>query len=187
MPLARRVMMYQAAAGGGSTEVTFYADASDETLGYASSSTAAYIVAANDYGESELRTAHVYFNIGTTIGAGTITAATISWYNYNYNATGKSTTEIGAIDVYDGDGTTFEEIYYMADGEYVDDTTIEHELTEAELAYLGTGSLNNGSYDTEFRWRVPEPDTSQTRQWDISAFEDFTRQEARLVVTYTPA
>ena len=173
---------------------TLYTDDSDESRGSTIITDGTTIIAEEDTDPGPLvyHSAHVYFDVMTTIGAGsTVTAATFYYYSISYAVTGEKppTGHEGHIKIYDDDTSQYIEIFafndYAAD---VGDGANSEALIEAEYNAIGDGSNYGGeSYDTEFVFECDDPGTDRSRIWHIEAYEHASTNHAYLYVEYTPA
>lgn len=179
VPIAARAAVYVEAAAGGPAG-TYYADSSDETVGYSASDSATYIRAYDD--NSNDSQGQVYLDC-TDLSGETITAATLYFYceDYTTDASKPPTSDQGNIEIYTGSG--WYEFYQFTT--YPGDGQRSCSLDATALTHIGAGvpaECPAGDYDTAFRFSVDDPGSGRSRSWDVCAYEG-SNQEVYLDVT----
>jgi len=120
-----------------------------------------------------------YIRLDTDVSGGTITAATIEWYDDAFTKVGRTTTYQGSLSVSSDEG--YVEIYSFDSSSAPSTGWKSYDLTSGEL-----GNINiDGS--TYFRFRCDNPGGSNSRSWDVRAYEyDVSHTyRAKLTLEYT--
>lgn len=110
------------------------------------------------------------FRLDTSV-AGTITAATVHWYDHSFSKVGKTTTYQGQIDIL---GT---EIYSFNSSTAPTTGWKSHALTSGEISLLANGL-------STFNVTVDNPGGANSRSWSIRAYEYAGSYEAYIVLDY---
>lgn len=168
-------------------EETFNADATDEIKGTTNQSDGETLPAREAQDVSVSTQAHVHLDVGSVVGGGTITAATLYYYSISYAVTGAKPATKDHMSICIHTDSDWYEFFDEADyGLYVGDGLASVALDATALGHIMENSDEVG-YDTEFRWSVDNPGAGRSRLWTIAAYENSTYTEAYLVVTYTEA
>ena len=167
-------------------EETFYTDAADMTIieGDDNETDGTILRARQSVDQSISEEALLPFDVGDTIGGGTITAAVLHYYQIDYAVTGTKppTSAQWNVLIYTGSGWyEFDSgIYGPADG------ALSSTLDATAIGHIASGDYIV-DHDTCFVLSVDDPGAVRSRTWQIEAFEHADAHHAYLVVTYNPA
>lgn len=169
---ARRMLIYEAPAGGPSSPQTLYADATDEDVGTPSPSQTGTILRAV-YDSSPLHTydATFHFDVEGEVGIQTFTLARLYFYSISFSHDNEKppTSADYGIQIYnEGPWEQFAAVASdPATGQFVNYT-----LDATARGAIYGGSVETG-YDTMFRVRnLTSLQDPRFRLWEIAAYEN---------------
>jgi hypothetical protein len=120
-----------------------------------------------------------YVKLNTDISGGTVTAATIYWYDHSFAKVGRTTTYQGSLGI--SNPPVYDEIYSFDSSTSPATGWKSHALTSGEYAAI----ITNG--DTFFQFKCTDPGGSNSRTWTIRAKEYVGDYSAYIVIGYTEA
>lgn len=120
-----------------------------------------------------------YVKLNTDISGGTVTAATIYWYDHSFAKVGKSTTYQGSLGI--ANPPVYDEIYSFDSSTAPATGWKSHALTSGEYAEI----LTDG--DTLFQFKCSNPGAGNSRTWIIRAKEYTGSYSAYIVIDYVEA
>lgn len=141
------------------TKVSYIAQGSDDYDDDSASNT--YIRASQS--PALLIDQDAYLILDTNISGGTLTAATIEWYDHAIIKVGKSVTYQGRLSV--SSGGSYVEIYSFDSSTAPATGWKSHALTSGELGNINTAG------NTYFRFSCENPGGSNIRTWEVRAYE----------------
>ena len=118
-----------------------------------------------------------YFKLHTDVSGGTITAATVYWYDDYHAKVGKSTNYQGDLQVLSG-GTIWVTIYSFDQATAPSTGWKNEALTSGEIAHL----VDDGT--STFKMHQDTPAVSDSREWYVRAYEYTGVFSAYIVLEY---